>query len=93
MISFYDLNSTNHNVPVSRIEDLPAIPLCMEYYRWPDNTEGKIETLLVGDGLGHLHKYDFTQEEWHTCCYKPGDPDTMECHKKEIQQDFKDKIE
>jgi hypothetical protein len=31
----------------------------MEYYKWPEKTEGKIETLLVGDSLGNVHKYDF----------------------------------
>ena len=37
MISFYEINSNNRqNVqPYSRIENLVAVPLCLEYYRWP----------------------------------------------------------
>ena len=58
-ITFYDLTSTNYFVPTSTIKDLVALPTCMEYYRWPEKTEGKIETLLVGDSLGNVHKYDF----------------------------------
>jgi len=54
-------------VPVSRIEGLHGIPLCMEYYKWPKNNDGKFETLLVGDDLGICNKYDFTSAEWHIC--------------------------
>jgi len=67
MISFYDLASTNFNIPVSRIEGLVGIPLCMEYYRWPKNNDGKFETLLVGDDLGICHMYNFTTPDWHSC--------------------------
>jgi len=39
MISFYDINNIGHNnmntKPVSRIENLVAVPHCLEYYRWP----------------------------------------------------------
>lgn len=61
MISFYDLKATNNDKPVSRIEDLVGIPLCMEYYRWPSHNiqDGKLETLLVGDDLGICHMYNF----------------------------------
>lgn len=37
MISFYDLKSTQNHIPTSRIEGLVGIPLCLEYYRWPEN--------------------------------------------------------
>ena len=36
MISFYDLSSTQATTPTSRIEGLVGIPLCLEYYRWPE---------------------------------------------------------
>lgn len=88
MISFYDLNSTNFNVPVSRIENLVGIPLCMEYYKWPKNNEGKNETLLVGDDLGICHMYNFTSNEWHMCQYKKGSQDPNMCHAKEIEKQF-----
>jgi hypothetical protein len=84
MISFYDLNSTNYSVPVSRIEGLVGIPLCMEYYKWPKNNDGKFETLLVGDDLGICNKYDFTSNEWHICQYKIGCSDPNMCHAKQI---------
>jgi hypothetical protein len=41
MISFYDLNQTNYYTPVSRIENLVGVPLCVEYYPWPKNKEGR----------------------------------------------------
>lgn len=68
MISFYDLSSTQYNVPTSRIEGLVGIPLCLEYYRWPDNNnDSKLETLLVGDDLGICHMYTFISKDWHIC--------------------------
>jgi len=41
----------------------------MEYYKWPENNnkDGKKETLLVGDDLGIIHMYNFTDTDWHTC--------------------------
>jgi len=82
MISFYDLSSTNYQLPYSRIEGLVGIPLCMEYYAWPPkNSEGKLETLLVGDDLGICHKYDFTKTDWHWCQYKLGSQNANNCHK------------
>lgn len=70
MISFYDLNSTQQNVPSSRFEDLVGIPLCMEYYKWPDNNEKKYETLLVGLDLGICHMYNFKSDNWHSCVFR-----------------------
>jgi WD40 repeat protein len=92
MISFYDLETTNYNVPVSRIEGLVGIPLCMEYYRWPKNNEQKFETLLVGDDLGICNMYTFTSQNWHICQYKLGSRDPNRCHAKEIEEDFTDKV-
>ncbi len=76
-ISFYDLNQTNYNVPVSRIENLVGIPLCIEYYMWPKNKENKLETLLLGDDLGICHMYNFTRFDWHYCEYKLGSKDSV----------------
>jgi len=92
MISFYDLETANYNVPVSRIEGLVGIPLCMEYYRWPKNNEQKFETLLVGDDLGICNMYTFTSQNWHICQYKLGSRDPNRCHAKEIEEDFTDKV-
>ena len=90
-ISFYDLNSTNYSVPTSRIEDLVAIPTCLEYFRWPAKTEGKLETILVGDSLGNIHKYDFKSLDWHTCTYNPGKfLQKNQCHKNEIEASYKE---
>lgn len=92
MVSFYDLDSTNYNVPVSRIENLVGIPLCIEYYRWPKNNEDKLETLLIGDDLGICHMYNISQTNWHYCEYKRGSKDKNKCHKAEIKADFEKKI-
>ena len=55
-------------IPTSRIEGLVGIPLCLEYYRWPDNNnDQKLETLLVGDDLGICHMYTFVSKDWHIC--------------------------
>ena len=70
MISCYDLDNTNYAVPVSRIEGLVGIPLCMEYYKWSKNNDGKCETLIVGDDLGICHMWNFTQADWHSCYCK-----------------------
>lgn len=88
-ISFYELTNGQKFSPntVSKIENLLAIPLCLEYYRWTSTSyiddemvgeeskgkddkggqQRKLETLLMGDDLGVLHKYDFTMENWHWC--------------------------
>jgi len=72
-ISFYELNMNNIKQPVSRIDNLDGIPLCLEYYRWPtNNNDGKLETLLVGDDLGICHMYNFTSKDWHYCEHKLG---------------------
>jgi len=40
---------------------MDGIPLCMDYYKWPVNSnEDRIETLLIGDELGICHMYNFT---------------------------------
>ena len=73
MISFYDLKATQISVPTSRFEDLIGIPLCMEYYRWPqENNEGKYETLIVGNVLGLCTMYNFVgaAPECHSCTYR-----------------------
>lgn len=53
-----------------------AVPLCLEYYRWPQSTDtnknaqqDKSETLLVGDDLGIIHMYNF-KKVWHHCEFK-----------------------
>lgn len=93
MISFYDLASTNYQLPYSRIEGLVGIPLCMEYYAWDKNSEGKLETLLVGDDLGICHKYDFTKVDWHWCQYKLGSQNANQCHKTYIEEEFEQAVE
>ena len=81
MITFYTLDGQtkkNTQEPYSRIEDLPAVPLCLEYYYHSyravkkDSDESKpIETLLWGDDLGIITKYDFFETNWLICNYKP----------------------
>ena len=93
MISFYDLNQTNYYTPVSRIENLVGVPLCLEYYAWPKNKEGRYETLLVGDDLGICHLYNFTEPEWHYCEYKYGSKNCNECHLKLIKENYEKKLE
>ena len=41
MISFYEIGPNNRqNTKIfSRFENLVAVPLCLEYYRWPNNPE------------------------------------------------------
>lgn len=93
MISFYDLNQTNYYTPVSRIENLVGVPLCLEYYPWPKNKDGRYETLLVGDDLGICHLYNFTESEWHYCEYKYGSKNCNECHLKLIKENYEKKLE
>jgi hypothetical protein len=77
MISFYDLNQTNYYTPVSRIENIVGVPLCIEYYPWPRNKDARLESLLVGDDLGICHLYNFTSQDWHYCEYKLGSKDCV----------------
>lgn len=82
MISFYALDgSTKKNTepPKSRIEDLPAVPLCLEYVKHnhvmheakkSGEEEKPIETLLWGDDLGIITMYNFTKANWHICQHK-----------------------
>ena len=93
MISFYDLNQTNYYTPVSRIENLVGVPLCLEYYPWPKNKDGRYETLLVGDDLGICHLYNFTEFEWHYCEYKYGSKNCNECHLKQIKENYEKQLE
>ena len=80
MISFYEINagSRRNKTPTSRIENLVAVPLCLEYYRKKEN-EGAVakqkgdnkdkewlEKLLVGDDLGIISMYSFSKT-WHIC--------------------------
>lgn len=88
MISFYDLNQTNYYTPISRIENLVGVPLCLEYYPWPKNKDGRYETLLVGDDLGICHLYNLTEAEWHYCEYKYGSKNCNECHMKQIKENY-----
>ena len=98
MISFYKLDSSQHqNIVVdSRIEDLVAIPTCLEYFKWPEssNKNDKYETLLCGDGLGICHLWDF-EKDWHICQYKEGSLEPMGCslHKEQIIETFKSNVE
>lgn len=80
MISFYEINagSRRNKIPTSRIENLVAVPLCLEYHRRKDQdavgqskkqTEDKDrwqEKLLVGDDLGIISMYSFSKS-WHIC--------------------------
>lgn len=93
MISFYDLTQTNYKIPVSRIENLVGIPLCLEYYRWPKENDNRLETLLVGDDLGICHMYNFTSLDWHYCQYKLGSKDHMNCHKPAIEKEYDNSIQ
>lgn len=102
MISFYDLNQTNYYTPVSRIENLVGVPLCLEYYAWPKNKDARIESILVGDDLGICHLYNFTATDWHYCEYKLGTKQQVrshitkflknECHQHEIEDRFHQRI-
>ena len=85
MITFYDLNSTNYNTPVSRFVNLLDIPMCMEYYKWPKNNDGKFETLIIGDNHGAVHMYNFSSSDWHSCQLNPGSKYDFCCHAHEIK--------
>ena len=104
MISFYGLDgstSKSNEPPKSRIEDLPAVPLCLEYYKHSHvgldakkNSDEKkpLETLLWGDDLGIITMYNFTETNWHICKYKgyhKKDRNYLDCHKTEIETVYK----
>ena len=106
MISFYALDgSTKKNTepPKSRIEDLPAVPLCLEYYKHPNvgldvkknpDEQKPLETLLWGDDLGIITMYDFIETNWHICQYKAyhvPDRTYLTCHDEEIIKSFSDR--
>lgn len=106
MISFYGLDGStwkNNEPPKSRIEDLPAVPLCLEYYKHNQvgvdakkSSEEKkpLETLLWGDDLGIITSYNFHETNWHICKYKgytKKDRSYLECHKTEIETGYKDR--
>ena len=70
-----------------------GVPLCLEYYPWPKNKDGRYETLLVGDDLGICHLYNFTEPDWHYCEYKYGSKNCNECHAKLIKENYEKKLE
>lgn len=101
MISFYRLDSSHQGTLQieSRMEDLVAIPMCLEYYWWKNNDQtkdkdNKFETLLCGDGLGIGHMWTLS-EGWHTCQYKKDSSEPPGCseHRKVIEEKFKKQIE
>ena len=82
MISFYGLDGSSKksaDPPISRIEDLPAVPMCLEYVKHNysaheakknGNDRKPIESLLWGDDLGIITMYKFYDTNWHICQYK-----------------------
>ena len=82
MISFYSLDGStkkSSEPPKSRIEDLPAVPLCLEYVKHKqEGVDAKkagdekkpLETLLWGDDLGIITMYNFHRTDWHICKFK-----------------------
>jgi hypothetical protein len=46
----------------------------------PQNSEGILETLLVGDDLGCLERFNFFKNDWHSCEYNIWSKDKMTCH-------------
>ena len=76
MISFFHLNHMKR-VPVQRIEDLVAVPLCLEYVKHKtigldvaNERDKPIETLLWGDDLGIITMYNFMTTDWKIQSYK-----------------------
>ena len=103
MISFYALDTSTKKStepPKSRIEDLPAVPLCLEYVKHPQQgmdakktgEEAKpLERLLWGDDLGIITMYNFTDTNWHICKFKKyakQDRNYLRCHEDEIANDY-----
>jgi WD40 repeat protein len=80
MISFYEINagSRRNKIPTSRIENMVAVPLCLEYHRrkdqdavgqtkkTSDDKDKWQEKLLIGDDLGIISMYSFAKS-WHIC--------------------------
>jgi len=109
-ISFYEITNGQKfsTKTISKIENLLAVPLCLEYHPWTTSSfidddqfteptggdkeskgpvsRQKVETLLVGDDLGIITKYDFTAVDWHHCHYDPKDP--LYCCNKEIEAEY-----
>ena len=105
-ISFYALDGASKKTaepPKSRIEDLPAVPICLEYIKHntigvdnKKNPEDKkaLESLIWGDDLGIITKYDFTETNWHICQYKHyahHDKQYLQCHVDQIRNDFNER--
>ena len=103
MISFYALDgSTKKNTepPKSRIEDLPAVPLCLEYVKHSHHgmdakkageEKKPLETLIWGDDLGIITMYNFTETNWHICKFKEyakQDRNYLTCHESDIANDY-----
>ena len=107
MISFYALDGSTKKTtepPKSRIEDLPAVPLCLEYIKYnthgadlKKNSDGEkkaLETLIWGDDLGIITKYDFHETNWHICNYKDyskKDRKYLTCCEDKIVADYHDR--
>jgi len=61
----------------------------------------KLETLLIGDDLGIITKYDFTQTDWHYCHFDPNkfkknDKNVViltYCCNKEIDEDYQKRLD
>lgn len=103
MISFYGLDTSTKKStepPKSRIEDLPAVPLCLEYVKHSHSgmdskkvgeDKKPLETLLWGDDLGIITMYNFTETNWHICKFKKyakQDRNYLRCHESEIANDY-----
>ena len=103
MISFYSLDGStkkSSEPPKSRIEDLPAVPLCLEYVKHKqEGVDAKktgdekkpLETLLWGDDLGIITMYNFHRTDWHICkfkAFKKQDRNYLRCHETEIFNDY-----
>ena len=109
MITFYSLDGSTKKTtepPKSRIEDLPAVPLCLEYIKHntfgmdlkkssgPDGEKKALETLIWGDDLGIITKYDFHETNWHICNYKAyskKDRNYLTCCEDKIVADYHDR--
>ena len=68
-------------IPISRINDLPGVPLSMDYV-----VERGREMLAVGDDKGRLAVYKFG-EDWHICNIR------MDCHREDIERRQSDQLD
>ena len=101
MISFFELNPMKKD-PTDRIEDLVAVPLCLEYVKHkhigldPKNEGNKpLETLLWGDDLGIITIYHFKKPDWHICSFKnysKKDKKYLVCHEQEIVKEYEEDL-